>query len=122
MASFIPKLARISSRSRPGMKNGSGKNGNGAARPARALPAPAARDGEYLAGLVPVVRRRAAIAPSFSDAAILASLTSIAARSTDERRWKAAQASTLGQCLSGSARDLQEALVIILSLLPRPRA
>ncbi len=117
MASFIPRLARISSRSRPGAKNG-----KSAARPARAEPALADRDGDYLAELVPVVRRRAAVSTSFSDAAILASLISIAVRTSHEQRWKAAQASTLGQCLCGSARDLEAALVTILSLLPGPRA
>ncbi len=75
---------------------------------------------EHLAGLVPVIRRRLAIAGTISDEAIFASLTTIAAPSTYEDRWRAAEASTLGQFLLSHGKDLKACLITILALLPKP--
>jgi len=116
VTSYIPKLARISARSRPG-----GKRKGGASR--RSAPSgaePQRVNIEYLAGLVPVIRRRLAIAATFSDEAIFASLTAIAAPSTYEARWRAAEASTLGQILLSHGKDLKACLITILGLLPKP--
>lgn len=110
MTTFIPKLARISS-------------GKGAGR--SRLKPPAGRtiarvNVETLAGLVPQIRRRLSIGRAFSDEALLASLVAIARHPSHEDRWRAAEASTLGQYLAGSAKDRHRALVTLLSLLPKP--
>lgn len=111
MTSYIPKLARISAR-----------KGAAASRPAVA--GPRARETtvnvDRLARLVPLIRRRLAIGRPFSDAALLASLTAIARHPSHEERWRAAEASTLGQYLASSGKDVHRALVTLLSLLPRP--
>lgn len=116
MTSYIPKLARISARSRPG----AGRKRSGA-QPAVGPSGRAQRINiEYLAGLVPVVRRRLAIAQTFSDDAIFASLTAIVARTSYEDRWRTAEASTLGLFLLSHGKDLKGCLVTILALLPKP--
>ena len=116
MASYIPRLSRLASK--PG-SGGRQKPKPGLKRAGDATP-PARINVEYLAGIVPVVRRRVAIAPSFSDEAILASLTTIASRSTYEARWRAGEASTLGLFLASHGKDLKACLTTILTLLPKP--
>ena len=113
--SYIPKLARFAQRPRAAAPPGIAAGRMGSRRPA-----PARVKEEHLAELVPIIRRRLAIAPAFSDAAILASLTSIAARSSHEERWRRAAGSTLGLWLSSYGRDLNGALTMILALLPKP--
>lgn len=114
MTSYIPRLASISARSRPGAR----RKGAGARPPVGA--ATGRVNIEYLAGLVPVIRRRLAVAQTFSDEAMFASLTAIAATTTYEGRWRAAEASTLGQFLMSNGKDLKSSLVTILALLPKP--
>lgn len=114
MTSFIPRLARISSRS--GAKRGA----KAAPGRAGARTAPLRINIEYLAGLVPTIRRRLAIAPTFSDEAIFASLAAIAAASSYETRWRAAEASTLGLFLRSHGNDLKASLITLLALLPKP--
>jgi hypothetical protein len=111
MTQYIPKLARF---------------GSGKSAPKRR---PAITDGsraslatvnvEHIARLVPRVRQRLAIGRPFSDAALLASLIAIARHPSHEERWRAAEASTLGQYLASSGKDRRQALVTLLSLLPR---
>lgn len=72
-----------------------------------------------LAELVPLLRKRLALG-ALSDDAILASLVAIARRPTDETRWHAAEASTLGQQLAVESGDLHSDLVTLISLLPQP--
>jgi hypothetical protein len=116
VTSYIPRLARIAGRSRSGAKRKAA-----VARPAAGSGAAAPHVNiEYLAGLVPVIRRRLAIAATFSDEAIFASLTTITAPSTYEGRWQAAEASTLGQFLLSHGKDLKACLITILALLPKP--
>lgn len=116
MPSYIPHLAQIATRAQ---RHGA-KRGSAMARGARGRAALAVRlNVEHLAGLVPVLRRRLAIASTFSDAAILASLTAIASRPNDEQRWRAAKASTLGLFLTSRNGDISAALVTILGLLPK---
>jgi hypothetical protein len=116
VTSYIPKLARISARTRAG-----GKRKGGASRRAAAPGAEPQRVNiEYLAGLVPVLRRRLDVAGTFSDEAIFASLTTIAAPSSYEDRWRAAEASTLGQFLLSHGKDLKACIIAILGLLPKP--
>lgn len=111
MTSYIPKLARISA----------GKS-TAAKRPAAQgrRPAPSAVNVEALARLVPQIRRHLAIGRSFSDEALLGSLVAIVRHSTHDARWRAAEASTLGQHLAASAKDRHRALVTLISLLPTP--
>jgi hypothetical protein len=115
VTTYIPHLAQIAQRSSYGPF----------CRPAAWRPASSRRSArvsiEYLAGLIPVVRRRLAIPATFSDAAVFASLTAIAARSSDEQRWRAAETSTLGLFLLSHSADLKACLVTILGLLPKPR-
>jgi hypothetical protein len=113
VTSYIPKLARISARSRASAKR------KGGAAP-QGPPSPQRVNIEHLAGLVPVIRRRLDIAGTFSDDAIFASLTTITAPATYEDRWRAAEASTLGQFLLGQGKDLKASLITILGLLPKP--
>ena len=115
MRSYIPKLARFAQRPRAAAAPSVADTRLGSRRPA-----PARVNVEHLAELVPIIRRRLAIAPAFSDPAILASLASIAARSSHEERWRRAAASTLGLWLSSYGRDLNGALTMILALLPKP--
>jgi hypothetical protein len=75
---------------------------------------------DRLARLVPEVRRRLVIGQTFSDAALLASLVAVARHRSNEWRWRAAEASTLGQYLAGSGKDMHRTLVTLLSMLPQP--
>lgn len=111
MTRYIPKLARISAGKRAAAK-----------RTAQSGPRTreAAVNVERVARLVPQVRRRLAISTTFSDAALLASLAAIARHPTHEKRWRAAEASTLGQHLASSGKDMHRTLVTLLSLLPEP--
>jgi hypothetical protein len=115
VTSFIPHLAQIA-------RSGRGRPGIAPRRraPERSPPRPVRLNVEYLAGLVPTVRRRVGIPPGFSDAAIFAALAAIAARASDEQRWRAAEASTLALFLLAHGRDLRAAIVTILGLLPKP--
>lgn len=111
MTNFIPRLARISA----------GKHKH----PERvAKRSPRTREGpvhvERLARLMPQVRRRLAIGRTFTDAALLASLTAITRHPSHGERWHAAEASTLGRYLAANGQDMHRALVTLLSLLPRP--
>lgn len=107
MTHYIPKLARISS-------------GKGAAKRTGTRTREEAVNVDRLARLVPQVRQRLVIGNTFSDAALLASLVAIARHSSHERRWRAAEASTLGQYLASSGKDMHRTLVTLLSLLPQP--
>ncbi len=110
MTTFIPKLARITSgRIKEGKHSAADRKRSGAKV-----------NVEYLSGLVPLLRRRLAISRSFSDSAMLASLMAVAKRTSHEERWQAAEASTLGQHLASSGKNMHHALVTILSLLPKP--
>jgi len=110
MTQYIPKLARF----------GSGKSAP-KRRPATdgSRASLATVNVEHIARLVPKVRKRLAIGRPFSDAALLASLVAIARHPSHEERWRAAEASTLGQYLASSGKDRRQALVTLLSLLPR---
>ncbi len=114
MTSFIPRLGRIS--------RGGSSSRAGTSTPAGKGSAPARLNVEYLAGLVPVIRRRLHVPANFSDEAILASLSAIASTTTYERRWRAAEASTLGLTLLAGGRDLKASLTTLLALLPKPTA
>ena len=110
MTQYIPKLARFGSgKSAP--KQRPATNGSSASL--------ATVNVERIARLVPRVRQRLAIGRPFSDAALLASLVAIARHPSHEERWQAAEASTLGQYLASSGKDRRQALVTLLSLLPR---
>jgi hypothetical protein len=111
MTNYIPRLARISS----------GKGAGAKRAPHRSSPASErAVNVERLARLVPRIRRDLAVGRTFSEKALLASLVAIARHASDEERWHAAEASTLGQYLAGSGKDMHRTLVTLLSLLPRP--
>lgn len=112
MSSYIPRLARIIS----GVRTGASRAGESE------TDADAAPDAERLARLMPKIRHRLAVGPSLSDEALLASLVAIARHRSDEERWHAAEASTLGQHLAASGPDMRRTLVTLLSLLPRPTA
>ncbi len=73
-----------------------------------------------LATLIPELRRRLPIGPSLSDEALLASLVSIARHTSEEARWRAAEASTLGQHLAVSSKDKYRDLVTLIAVLPKP--
>lgn len=74
----------------------------------------------HLAELVDVVRRELAIDSAFPDAAILASLQTIARRSDPRERWRAAFESNLGHWLALKGSDLNTALGVLVALMPRP--
>lgn len=74
----------------------------------------------HLAELVPVVRKRFALADTFADDAILASLRVIASQTLPRDRWRAAFASNLGVALVREGCDLNTALNTLIALLPRP--
>jgi hypothetical protein len=114
VTSYIPRLASISARSqRRSRTRVAVAHARGGTRPGRV-------NIEYVAGIVPVIRRRLGVAATFSDEAMFASLTSIAAHGTYEARWQAAEASTLGQFLMSHGKDLKSSLITILALLPKP--
>ena len=69
-----------------------------------------------------MIRRRLDVPAAFSDEAIFASLAAIASTPTYERRWRAAEASTLGLTLRAHGRDLKASLITLLALLPKPTA
>ena len=75
----------------------------------------------HLAEAVPVVRERLQVPVEFSDDAILASLKSIALKSSDRDRWQAAFESNLARYLSVRGRDLGKALQELIALVPPPR-
>lgn len=77
-------------------------------------------DIEQLKRALPDLRDTLAIPAEFSNDALLASLLFIARHPTEETRWHAAEASTLGQYLAGNGRDMHRTLVALLSLLPEP--
>ncbi|MBN8913641.1 MAG: hypothetical protein J0H65_16615 [Rhizobiales bacterium] len=111
MSQFIPKLARITAGKRKVPKHAADighRTDEGPVNVAR------------LARLMPQVRKRLAIDRTFSDAALLASLAAVARHPSHAERWHAAEASTLGQYLAASGKDMHRALVTLLSLLPRP--
>lgn len=110
MTSFIPRLARILSGRDAGKKRA----------PAIESGARHAIDRQALVRLAPEIRQRLAISRQFSDKALLASLESIVTHSSNEERWRAAEASTLGQYLAGSGNDMHRTLVTLLSMLPSP--
>ncbi|MEQ1615558.1 MAG: hypothetical protein ABL904_22620 [Hyphomicrobiaceae bacterium] len=76
----------------------------------------------HLAELVPMVRERFALADSFADDAILASLRVITNHSQPRERWRAAFSSNLGIALVHEGCDLNTTLNTLLALLPRPRS
>lgn len=76
----------------------------------------------HLAELVAPLRRRFAIAESFPDDAILASLKAIAAKSDTNARIAAAFASNLGQHLERGKEEHRSAIVALVGLLPSPRS
>lgn len=80
----------------------------------------AALDILHLAELVPVVRERFALADTFADDAILASLRVITSQTLPRERWRAAFSSNLGVALVAEGRDLNTALNTLIALLPRP--
>ncbi|AHB50149.1 hypothetical protein W911_09270 [Hyphomicrobium nitrativorans NL23] len=73
-----------------------------------------------LAALIPDLRRRLPIGTALSDEALLASLVSIARHTSEEARWRAAEASTLGQHLAVGSRDKYRDLVTLIAVLPKP--
>ena len=75
----------------------------------------------HLAELVPILRRRLGLDTTFSDDAVLASLRTIASRSSSRDRWRAAFDSNLGHWLAGQGRDVNTALNTLIALLPDPR-
>jgi hypothetical protein len=75
---------------------------------------------DALVGAVPQIRHRLGVGAQFSDEAMLASLVAIARHPSHEARWRAAEASTLGQYLAGSGKDMRHVLVTLLTLLPKP--
>lgn len=107
MSHFIARLSQIITGKRPTARATAGH--------ADDIPV----DLESLAALLPQLRQRLPLA-SMSDDALLASLVTIARHATDENRWRAAEASTLGQHLAVESDDLQRDLVTVLSLLPIP--
>ncbi len=110
MTHYIPRLSRISA----------GKGGPGKRMPAGPRLREPAVNVDLLARLLPEIRRSLSIGRAFSDAALLASLVAIVRRPTHEARWRAAEASTLGQHLASGAKERERALVMLLSLLPTP--
>lgn len=76
----------------------------------------------HLAELVPVVRERFGIDGNFPDDAILASLKTIAAASSDRERSEMAFASNLGRYLDCSHQSEQSSLAALIALLPQPRS
>jgi hypothetical protein len=112
MSSYIPRLARIIA----GVRTARFKSGESE------TDAGTAPNAERLARLMPKIRHQLAVSPSLSDEALLASLVAIARHPSDEERWHAAEASTLGQHLAVTSHDMRRALVTLLSLLPRPTA
>lgn len=111
MSHYIPRLARISSGKGAGAKRKA---------PRDDPPDEAALDVGRLSRLVPKIRRRLAVDRQLSDAALLASLVSIARHPTHQARWRAAESSTLGRHLANRSQDLHHTLVTLLSLLPKP--
>lgn len=110
MTNYIPRLARISA-----SKGADAKRKTAGARPREATVSV-----DRLARLMPQVRRSLAIGRQFSDDALLASLAAIARHPSHETRWRAAEASTLGQYLASNGKDMHRTLVTLLSLLPQP--
>ncbi len=92
----------------------------------KAPPAPvkvtAIADILHLAEAVPYVRERLEIPAEFGDDAILSSLKTIAAKTTDRDRWRAAFDSNLARYLSIRGRDLSTALEELVALMPPPRS
>ena len=76
----------------------------------------------HLAELVPVVRATFGIEQKFSDDAILASLQTIAAATTDRERSEAAFSSNLGRYLDCSGQQRDGGLTSLIAMLPRPRS
>lgn len=107
MPHFIARLSKIITGRRPGAR--------AAANEADDLPV----DVENLRVLLPELRQHLPLA-RLSDEALLASLVGIARHGTDEARWHAAEASTLGQQLAVDSDDRERDLVTVLSLLPMP--
>lgn len=75
----------------------------------------------HLAELVPIVRERLDVPADFTDDSILSSLKSIATRTSDRERWRAAFDSNLARYLSIRGRDLGGALQELVALIPPPR-
>ncbi len=76
----------------------------------------------HLAEAVPFIRERLDVPVEFTDDAILSSLKTIAAKSTDRDRWRAAFDSNLARYLSIRGRDLGSALQELVALMPPPRS
>lgn len=76
----------------------------------------------HLAELVPMVRTRFGIEQSFPDDAILASLKSIAAASSDRERSTAAFASNLGRYLDCGSQSQTASLSTLIAMLPPARS
>lgn len=76
----------------------------------------------HLAELVPVVRSRFNIEQSFSDDAILASLKTISAVSSDRERASVAFSSNLGRYLDSTRQQASAHLSDLIAMLPRPRS
>ncbi|MEM9355350.1 MAG: hypothetical protein AAGB04_03985 [Pseudomonadota bacterium] len=76
----------------------------------------------HLAELVPIVRKRFYIEQKFSDDAILASLKTIAAATTDRERSSVAFTSNLGRYLDSSSQQKEAGLAGLIAMLPRPRS
>lgn len=110
MSHYIPKLARFST----------GKGAAGKRSPTGSGMSGAAVDVGRLTRLVPQIRHSLAVGHQLSDEALLASLAAIARHPSHEARWRAAEASTLGQHLAVSGRDMHRTLVTLLSMLPPP--
>jgi hypothetical protein len=108
MTTYIPRLARI------------GKGWIAGHPPSGDRPRDSAVRIDRLKRRLPHIRQTLAIGSQFSDDALLASLVSIVRYPTNETRWHAAEASTLGQYLAGNGRDMHRTLVTLLSLLPEP--
>lgn len=111
MTTFIPKLARIASGTETGSPRTAVDLGSGVEQ---------AVDAATLARLAEKLRQRLAIGPVFSDAALVASLSTIVRQPSHEARWRAAEASTLGQYLAIGNQDLHRTLVRLLAELPKP--
>lgn len=110
MTNYIPRLARISA----------GKGAEAKRMPLGSGVQETAVSVDRLARRLPQIRRSLAIGRQFSDEALLASLVAIARHPSNEARWRAAEASTLGQYLASSGKDMHRTLVTLLSLLPQP--
>ena len=76
----------------------------------------------HLAELVPIIRERFRIEETFSDDAILASLKTISAESSDRGRAATAFSSNIGRYLDSNSQQPSANLAALIAMLPKPRS